>query len=144
LRWGELMKKKLIGIGIAIIIIFVAGIIFLYSGKKPLKNLNASDITSIEVSALPPNEVKYIGKQEDIESIVSELRKVVVYSKVNQNDYNGQIITYTLVMKDGSKRQIMISNPIVRIDAVYYKAKYAPADDLHNLYSKLNYKAVKK
>ncbi|MFL0270152.1 hypothetical protein [Candidatus Clostridium radicumherbarum] len=56
----------------------------------------------------------------------------------------GVDVWITLVMKGGSKREIMISNPIVEINGVFYKAMYAPADDLNNLYSKLDYKAVKK
>lgn len=137
------MKKLIIGI-ISITIIFVIAIVFFNWGKKLLKNLNVSDITSIEVVALPPNEVKYIDKQEDIENIISKLKKVIIYNKIEQNDYYGQTIIYILVMNDGSKRQIMISNPIVEIDGVLYKTKYAPAEALNSLYYELNYKAVKR
>ena len=69
---------------------------------------------------------------------------VVVYEKEKQNDYNGQIHIYTLVMKDGSRREFMISNPIVAIDGVFYKTKYAPANELSIFYDKLDYKPVKK
>lgn len=139
-----LNKKTSNIIIISVIVLFIIGVYILNMGKQPLKNLSSSDITLIEISALPPNEVKFVSKMEDIETIVSKLRKVVVYEKVKQNDYNGQIHIYTLVKKDGSKREFMISNPIVAIDGVFYKTKYDPAKELSILYDKFDYKPVKK
>ncbi len=62
---------------------------------------------------------------------------------MKQNDYNGQILIYTLVMRDGSKREFMISTNIVSIDGVYYKTKYAPVNELSKLYDNLKYNPVK-
>lgn len=139
-----LRKKVTIGILISIVVLLIIGVYILNLGKKPLKNLSISEITLIEISELPPNEVKYIDKKEDIETIISKLSKVVVYDKVKQNDYNGQVHIYTLIKKDGSRRELMISNPIVAIDGVFYKTKYDPAHDLSILYDKLDYTPVKK
>lgn len=138
------MKKSRLCIFISITLILGIIIVFYNLNKKPLKNLNALDVISIEALAQPPNEIKHIDKREDIETIVSKLREIVVYDKVKQNDTCGQIITYTLTMKNGSKREFMISNPIVNIDGIFYKTKYTPAESLSKIYKELNYNAVKR
>lgn len=138
------MKKSRIYILISIMLILGIIIVFYNLNKKPLRNLNALDVISIEALAQPPNEIKHIDKREDIETIVSRLREIVVYDKVKQNDTCGQIITYTLTMKDGSKREFMISNPIVNLDGIFYKTQYAPAESLSNLYKELDYNTIKR
>lgn len=140
--------KKIIRITIGAIVILgvilVIGLNINNSERKPLKNLDANEVVSIEAAALPPNEIKYINQSEDIIKIIDKLKKVVVSERVKQNEYAGQVIMYTLIMKGGSKREVMISNPIVRIDGVFYKVKYDSTDDLANLYNKLRYKSIKK
>lgn len=144
-RSTNILNKKTSNIIIiSVIVLLIIGVYVLNMGKRPLKTLSSSDITLIEISALPPNEIKYVNKREDIETIINKLRKVVVYEKLKQNDYNGQVHIYTLVKKDGSRREFMISNPIVGIDGVFYKTKYDPAKELSILYNKLDYNSVQK
>ena len=137
------MKRSTAYILLGVILIIIACTVSCNRGKKLLKNLKSSDVTAIEVMALPPNEIKHITKRKDIKTIVSNLRKVVVYNRLKKNNYNGRTYTYTLTMKNGTKKSFVISNPVVEIDGVFYKTKYGPAERLSNLYGKLKYKAVK-
>ena len=132
------MKKSLIGIVFGVVFVLAAGLVLLNSGKKPLQTLNAADIVSIEIASYPPNEAKVIDKKENIEKVVDCLKKVVVINQVKQNDYNGHSYVCKLTLKDSSHREIVISNPIVSIDGVFYNTSYSPAEKLDALYKQLN------
>ena len=69
----------LIGIGISSI--------FLFSGHRPFKDLEATDITSANVRLSPPDTTVQIVETEEL---VSYLKEVVIYNKDNSyTEYAG-------------------------------------------------------
>ena len=126
------MKKRtmivsLIGILSAMIIISVFAVV---SGRKPYKNLETVQIISAEVQLSPPNITIQIT---EIKELVDLFKDVVIYHEDNSyTEYDGQAVTFTLVMADGTKTSIMAYNPFLVIDGVGYKTKYEPCEALNH------------
>ncbi len=126
------MKKRtmivsLIGILSAMIIISVFAVV---SGRKPYKNLETVQIISAEVQLSPPNITIQIT---EIKELVDLLKDVVIYHEDNSyTEYDGQAVTFTLVMADGTQTSIMAYNPFLVIDGVGYKTKYEPCEALNH------------
>jgi hypothetical protein len=138
------MKKSIVGVLFGVVFVLAAGLVLLNTSNRPLKTLNAADVASIEIASYPPNEAKVIDKAVDIEKIVGCLKKAVVTNQVKQNGYNGLNYICTLTFKDASRREIVISNPIVSIDGVFYNTSYSPSEKLDALYKQLDYTVIKK
>ena len=64
--------------------------------------------------------------------MVDLLKEVVIYNKDNSyTEYDGQGVTFTLVMADGTQTSIMAYAPFLVIDGVGYKTKYEPCEALN-------------
>ncbi len=101
-----------------------------FDGKKPYKDLDATQIASVTVHLTPPDATVQIV---DIEEFVAYLKDVVIYNQDNSyTEYNGQGVTFTLTMTDGTQINIMAYNPFLVIDGVGYKTKYGPCEALSN------------
>ncbi len=101
-----------------------------FDGKKPYKDLDATQIASVTVHLTPPDTTVQII---DIEEFVAYLKDVVIYNQDNSyTEYNGQGVTFTLTMTDGTQINIMAYNPFLVIDGVGYKTKYGPCEALSN------------
>ena len=126
------MKKRTIGISL-ISILSAAAIMLLFavvSGRKPYKNLEASQIVSAAVQLSPPGKTIQIT---EIKELVDLLKDVVIYGEDNSyTEYDGQGVTFTLVMTDGTQTSIMAYNPFLVVDGVGYKAKYEPCEALNH------------
>ena len=117
----------LIGIGISSI--------FLFSGHRPFKDLEATDITSANVRLSPPDTTVQIVETEEL---VSYLKEVVIYNKDNSyTEYAGQGAVFTLSLADGSQVKITEFNPFIIIDGIGYKCKYEPCEALNNYANRL-------
>ena len=102
----------------------------IFDGKKPYKDLDATQIASVTVHLTPPDTTVQIV---DIEEFVAYLKDVVIYNQDNSyTEYNGQGVTFTLTMADGTQINIMAYNPFLVIDGVGYKTKYGPCEALSN------------
>lgn len=131
------MKKRWLIISIACVLIsgiavisFAAG-----NGKKPYKDLNASQIASATVRLTPPDKTIQIV---EIKELAEYLKDVVIYDEDNSyTEYSGQGVTFTLTMTDGTQTKIMAYNPFLVIDGVGYKTKYEPCEALSNYANKL-------
>ena len=134
-------KKKILMILMLLVLIIV--IILLLSskgilGKKPFKNLESSDILSISVFAIPPNKTVLINDNEHIKEITAILNTVVIYQRDDSGRDNfGQLVQYTLKMKDGSSLEVGAYNPFVFVNGKSYKTKYQPCENLNSLGNKL-------
>lgn len=128
------MKKKgLIAIGCLIIIGII--IVFAFSGRKPYKDLEASDIVSATVHLAPPDKTIQIT---EIEELVAYLNEVIIYNEDNSyTEYSGQGVIFTLTLTDGSQEEIMAYNPFVVINGTGYKTKYEPCEKLNNYANRL-------
>ena len=123
-------KRKVIVIIICVLALCIAGATLLIGGgKKPYRNLDASQIVSATALLEPPDKTVQIT---NIEKLVEYLQDVVVYREDNSYaEYSGQAVTFTLTMSDGSQTKITIAhNQFLVIDGVGYQAKYEPCEAL--------------
>lgn len=104
-------------------------------GKKPYKNLDASEISYAEVRLSPPDKTILIT---DIEELADYLQDVVIYKKDNSyRDTSGQGVIFSLTMTDGTQTDIMAYNPFLVIDGVGYRTKYEPCRALNSYANRL-------
>jgi len=135
------MNKKVIIV--LILLIAIITIIWLLSseevlGKKPFNNLKYSDVSSIGVLATPSNKAIIIEDNEQIKELVDILSSVVIYKKDESGkNYCGQLVQFTLTMKDGKTIQVGAYNPFIFIDGKCYRTKYEPCEKLNNLGNRL-------
>ncbi len=126
-----IMRKKTITISlICILAAVVIMIVFAAAGgRKPYKNLDAAQVISAAVQLSPPDTTIQIA---EIKELVDLLKDVVIYNKDNSyTEYDGQGVTITLVMADGTQTSIMAYAPFLVIDGVGYKTKYEPCEALN-------------
>ncbi len=126
------MKRRIFIISLMCILLAAAVVIgfAIFDGKKPYKDLDATQIASVTVHLTPPDTTVQII---DIEEFVAYLKDVVIYNQDNSyTEYNGQGVTFTLTMADGTQINIMAYNPFLVIDGVGYKTKYGPCEALSN------------
>ena len=130
MKWDISMKKK--GLLAIIGCLAVIGIVvFAFSGRKPYKDLEASDIVSATVHLAPPDKTIQVT---EIKELVAYLNEVVIYNEDNSyTEYDGQAVMFTLAMADGSQEEITAYNPFVIINGTGYKTKYG----LNNYANKL-------
>lgn len=125
------MKKRTIIISL-ICILSVAAIvsaIAVFSGRKPWKNLNPSQIVSAAVRLTPPDKTIQIT---EVTELVDLLKEVVIYNEDNSyTEYSGQGVVFTLTMADGTQTSIMAYNPFLVIDGIGYRTKYEPCEALN-------------
>lgn len=126
------MKRRIFIISLTGMLLVVAVVIGFtaFGGKRPFKDLDATQIASATVRLLPPDTTVQIV---EIEELVTYLKDIVIYNEDNSyGEYNGQSATFTLTMTDGTQINIMAYNPFLVIDGVGYKTKYGPCEALHN------------
>lgn len=88
-----------------------------FGGKKPYKNFDSTQITSATVHLAPPDTTIQIVEMKEL---VTYLKDVVIYNEDNSyTGYNGQSVTFTLTMTDGTQISIMAFNPFLMIDGVH-------------------------
>lgn len=124
------MKKRTFIILSACILLAVIVIIGFaaFGGRKPYRNLDPTQIMSVTVHFTPPDKTIQIT---EIEEFAAYLKDIVIYSEDNSyREYNGQSVTFTLTMTDGTQTSIMAFNPFLVIDGVGYKTKYRPCEAL--------------
>lgn len=96
---------------------------------RPFQDLKGADIASASVELTPPGETAEV---EDLEALAALLRETVVYEEDDSyNQYNGQAVTFTLAMADGTETQVMAYNPFLVIDGVGYRTEYEPCEALN-------------
>lgn len=115
------MKKK--GIVILVTCALLLGIVVIThtigGGKKPYKDLDATQITSATVRLLPPDKTVQIT---DTEELTEYLKDIVIHNEDNSyTEYSEQSVIFTLTMTDG----------------VGYQTDYKPCEALNNYANKL-------
>ncbi len=99
------------------------------TGEKPYKDLATTEVSSATAHLKPPDKTIQI---EDIRELAGLLKEVVIYGEDNSyTEYEGQGVTFTLTMADGSQTNIMAYNPFLVIDGVGYKTEYEPCEALN-------------
>jgi len=105
-----------------------------YTGQKPFSDLNADDILSVSVFAIPPNETVLVDDMEQIETIVEILNTVVIYQESGEwRDSAGQMVTFTIKKSTGGVIEVSAYNPHLIIDGQGYKTEYQPCENLNRI-----------
>ena len=131
------MKKGALIISLACVLLAAAVVIGFaaFGGRKPYKDLDATQIASVTVHLIPPDITVQIV---EIEEFIGYLKDVVIYNEDNSyTGYNGQAVTFTLTMTDGTQTSIMAYNPFLVIDGVGYKTEYGPCEKLNDYANRL-------
>lgn len=104
-------------------------------GKKPFNDLEPSGIVSATVRLVPPDKTIQIT---EIKELTDYLNDVIIYDEDNSyTEYSGQGVTFSLILSDGTQKEIMAYNPFLVIDGVGYKTKYKPCEELSAYANKL-------
>ncbi len=107
-------------------------------GEKPFARLNASDVESATLYAAPPSAEIAISDQQILSELVDILHSVKVYDKSEKGrEYDGQLVRFTLTLKDGSVLNVGAYNPFLYIDEIGYKTAYGPCQRLNQLGNRL-------
>lgn len=135
------MKRGILKSVILLLLIVITIGLLYFKGiieKKPFKNLNSSDISSIRLLANPPNRTVLFYKKEQINEVVDILNTVSTYQKVNSGKIIvGQLIQFTLTMKDGRVLKLKVDNPTIVINGQTYLSKNKFCEELNSLGNKL-------
>ena len=123
------MKKSriLVIAGISVLLMGAAAYVFVI-GRKPFKDLEASEIALATVQLTPPDKTVEITETGQL---AEYLRNVVIYNRDSSyTSYAGQGVIFTLTMMDGTQTEIVAYNPFLIIDGVGYRTKYEPCEAL--------------
>lgn len=121
------MRTKAL-IAAAVLLAVLTAAVMIPKGKRPYRELNASDIVSAAVFLGPPDRTVRIA---DLEELASYLNDIVIYHKDNgYTDYCGQTVRFTLTMSDGSQVELTAFSPFVIINGTGYRAEYEPCERL--------------
>lgn len=128
-----MMKRGWIAMAGCLLVMGVAA--FAFSGQKPYRDLQASDILSATVRLTPPDKTIQVT---EIEELVACLNEVVIYNQdPSYTEYAGQAAVFTLTMSDGSREEIVAYNPFVVINGIGYRTKYEPCEKLNRYANRL-------
>ena len=130
------MKKGIIILATCVLLLSIVVMAFAVGGgKKPYKDLDASQIAFATVRLSPPDKTVQII---EVEELVEYLKDVAIHNEDNSyTEYDGQGVTFTLTMTDGTQTRITAFNPFLVIDGVGYKTNYKPCEALNNYANKL-------
>jgi hypothetical protein len=121
--------KKLIVFALTLVCVLGLASCSETTGEKIYEKLSETEISYATVHLMPPDQTIQI---EDINELVGLLNDVVIYEEDNSyTQYDGQAVTFTLTMVDGSQIEIKAYNPFLVIDGVGYKTEYEPCEALN-------------
>ncbi len=119
----------------ALAVCAVGAAVLVGGGRRPYKDLDASHIRAAAVRLTPPDKTVQIAEPKEL---VEYLSDVVIYDEDNSyTEYDGQGVTFTLTMDDGTRTSIMAYNPFLVIDGVGYRTKYEPCQALNSYANRL-------
>lgn len=129
-------KKRIIILAACVLLLIIIMVTFAVGGgKKPYRDLDATQIASATVHLSQSDRtVKII----EIKELVEYLQDVVIHNEDNSyTEYCGQGVVFTLAMTDGTQTEIMVYSPFLVIDGTGYKTGYEPCEALSNYADKL-------
>ena len=104
------MKKNIFFLATLFITILFVGCANKQSQPK-LEDLSSEDISKITILALEVGKMIEVTNVKQIETILSTIHELSLYAKSNQkNDYNNQLIQYTLHITTGDSLTIELQD----------------------------------
>lgn len=133
-----MMKKKLIIVS-SIILLIICTIVLINPFKtKPFAKIKAEDIESVELFLIPPNRTISVTDHTAIAMLTEILKEIELYQEDDSGrDYNGQLVQFTIVLKNGETHRIGAYNPFLFLNDKCYRTKYGPCEKLNALGNQL-------
>ena len=129
------MRKKTLLIISAACALSAAAALLRFSGRRPFRAMEASEILSAAVHLSPPDTTIQIA---DWKELVGYLQDVVIYRRDSSyRGYAGQSVTFILDLADGTQMEVLVCQPSLVINGVGYRAKYEPCEALNNYANRL-------
>ncbi len=125
------MKRLLLMCCVAAIaaVLVVTGLMY---GDKPFAKLDATDVASAKLLILPPQKEVVIQDEKNLSELVDILNTIKTYDTSDSGeDYVGQLVRFTLTLKDGSQVSVGAYNPFLYINEVCYKTRYGACQRLN-------------
>ena len=121
--------------GVTLVLLLV---LTLAVGRRPFRNLEASDIQSAAVELLPPDVTIQLDRDE-IDTLASLLREVRVTRRDDSYvGYDGQAVRFILTLTDGGTTTVTAYNPFLIIDGRGWRTAYGPCEALNAFGNRLN------
>lgn len=129
-------RKKIIVVLILIIIAIVA--VLHFRSQTPLADLEADQIDTLLIYALPPEESVMLTKEQ-----TAQAAALLQQMQVSRKGYwmpasGGQTIKFTLIMQDGTSFEVVnFGNAVIYLNGQPYKADYHSAKPLSDFANNL-------
>lgn len=124
-------KRKKIGLITALVILVAVAAVLYFRPQTPLADLQADQIETIFVYAMPPEEKVVLTEEQSAEAV-----KLLQNLQISRKGYQlqgagGQTVKFTLVGKDGTGWEVVnFGNAVIYIGGQPYKAEYHSAHAL--------------
>ena len=130
------MKKTKALSVLSVCVLLACAAVFLFTaGDRPFKDLDAAEIASADVHLIPPDKTVQIT---DTEELAEYLKDIVIYREDSSyTEYDGQGVTFTLTMQDGTQIEAAPYQPFFILNGVGYKTSYEPCEALSNYANRL-------
>ena len=129
------MKRKVVIFLILIFFVIIFGNGF---GERPFENLKSVDIVDVSLLVTPPGKRIEIQDKFQIQVLVDSLNAVVMYKEDDTGrESNGQLVQFTLTMKDGSTVEVTPYGRFMFINDKCYKTEAEPCLELYTLGNRL-------
>ena len=130
------MKHKRIFLAAALSIALLGTAAWLcLSGRRPFRELQASDLQFVTVRLSPPDQTLVVP---DLEELTAYLRDLVIYQEDDSyTDYAGQAAVFTLTMADGTRTEVTAYASFLIIDGVGYRTRHEPCEALNRYANEL-------
>ncbi|MFA9380518.1 MAG: hypothetical protein ACERKO_05605 [Acetanaerobacterium sp.] len=127
--------KWAVGFLSAAVVLLLFGLSF---EKRPFAGMEAEDVVSAEMFVIPPEVTMPLEDATVITELVDTLKSLKVYGRNNSGrDYVGQLVRFTLTLRDGTVMSIGEYNPFIYINDICYKAEYGACQRLNALGNRL-------
>ena len=128
-------KTKALTVLSVCVLLACAAVFLLTAGDRPFKDLDTAEIASADVHLIPPDKTVQIT---DTEELAEYLKDIVIYREDSSyTEYDGQGVTFTLTMQDGTQIEAAAYQPFFILNGVGYRTSYEPCETLSNYANRL-------
>ncbi|NLY21197.1 MAG: hypothetical protein GXZ08_07950 [Tissierellia bacterium] len=126
------LKKVIPRLIIVVIVVFILA--SKIGGDKPLKNLNYENIDEIQLVSFSNNNGVNLDDETDIKKITRIIKKIHTTRETNKNINASNLYYIKVFLDDGSKIEVIDSDPYLSIDGKWYEVDKKIFTDLRGLY----------
>lgn len=123
-------KRMLLALGISLVIFLLAVGAGIWMGSKPFGQLKEEEVVRAKLSLTPP-DISFELSSGEIRELVPLLRELRTFQGDNRyTDYAGQMLIFTIGLRDGSEKKVAVYSPYIIIDDIGYRAEESPCEAL--------------